>query len=844
MKKWKIQDRRFFRRSLLTLAALICISMVGVYIAGTTAYQNSNQLGMMTADYLRTQEEQFVDSYGYLLEHAAYDVQEMIARGKSAGEIEAWVRQLAQDYQDTLIYSQSGIYGLVQGETIFSSGWNPGADYDVYSRPWYQLALQTPGQVACSWVYPDARDGVEMVSLSVLLPDGVSVLATDVRVGDVEIQWQEGGDTFPGTATVLDGQGNVILHQQITREHVSCPMDNFTQEDYQALMAEMSGERGLARLTLEGEEYQFYYVTDQHGWLCVVSIPTGEITAGATTLFIILMAIIGAFLAVIVYMWVYNYRSAHRAQRTIRSFQRLGQTYYTVVLVDAQRGTCEVMKTIRDLLKGWRQGDSYEAFCRLLRPALSQETWEEFERSFSLENLGRVARGELDRCYLEYLSQPPGEEGRWVSAEAISSGESREEEVILAFRTIHEDKVAELERSRLLRESLEIARTAGQAKSDFLSRMSHDMRTPMNAVIGFAQVARNNLDDPRRVEESLDKITVASQQLLHLINEILDMAKIEQGRMELQLAPLELGTHVEQLAELFRVQAEAQGKALTVDTASLAGLRIATDSHRLDQILNNLLSNAVKYTPAGGSITLTADQSPSDRQDMVLCRFVVADTGIGMSPEFLQRIFLPFEREDNSMTGTVSGVGLGMAIVKNIVQLMGGTIDVESESGRGSRFTVVLPCALCPGEVEAAPQESGEPEADLTGRRFLLAEDNELNMEIATELLGMEGAEVVQVWNGREAVDRFEKEPPGTFDAILMDIQMPVLDGHGAARAIRALDRPDAATIPIVAMTANAFADDVIAAREAGMTGYIAKPIDMKVVRTVLAQALEKNTQA
>lgn len=217
-------------------------------------------------------------------------------------------------------------------------------------------------------------------------------------------------------------------------------------------------------------------------------------------------------------------------------------------------------------------------------------------------------------------------------------------------------------------------------------------------------------------------------------------------------------------------------------------------------------------------------------------RFTVADDGIGMSPEFLERIFLPFEREDTSMTNQVSGVGLGMAITKNMVQLMGGQIDVESVQGKGSTFTVVLPCQMTE---ERKEEEPARTDCDLTGRHFLLAEDNLLNMEIATELLEMEGARVTTAQNGQEAVEVFQREAPGTFDAILMDIQMPVLDGYGASRAIRSLDRADAGQIPIVAMTANAFADDVIAAREAGMNGHVAKPVDMSRVKATLAPLLK-----
>ena len=246
----------------------------------------------------------------------------------------------------------------------------------------------------------------------------------------------------------------------------------------------------------------------------------------------------------------------------------------------------------------------------------------------------------------------------------------------------------------------------------------------------------------------------------------------------------------------------------------------------------------MKYTPVGGSISLRAEELSGSSPTQPIYRFVVSDTGIGMSPEFLKKIFLPFEREDTSMTGQTSGVGLGMAITQNIVQMMGGTIEVESIQGQGSCFTVTIPCAL-PEEDSGQPEKETGENLDLTGRRLLMAEDNLLNREIAMELLGMEGAQVTAAGNGREAVELFAQNPPGTFEAILMDIQMPELDGYGATREIRKMARSDAKTIPILAMTANAFEEDIAAARAAGMNGHIAKPIDMGRIKAALAAVWE-----
>ena len=802
-------SRRFLLQNLLLFVLMGVLAFSGVYISGRNAYRSANELGAMTADYLNLQVDAFMGQYQQILEDATYMVDAMMEQGATAEDVQQWITAFSLQYEETMQYDESGIYGVIRGEGVYSSGWRPGPEYNILERPWYLQAVEAGGVCARSLVYEDARTGTRMVSLSKLLEDGESVLALDIRVGDIEVEWERGSDIYPGTATIVDQTGNVLLHQQIGQEHVSCELDGFTAQDYLALMAQFQGDRGMLRWDGEADSYQHYYITGVDGWTCIVTIPRSVITQDATDIFLLQMALQGIFLLFILYLFIRAYLADRRNRQAVNCFEALGQTYFCVVLVDVDRESCEITKAEeRDGSQG--RGDcEYERFLEQVRSAMvREEDWSGFLEQFSLEQLRRLGSGESVRRFLEYERAFP-QGARWVSAEAFAvPGEERQ--VILAFRLIHDSKTEELAKNRMLRESLDSARMANQAKSDFLSRMSHDMRTPMNAVVGFAKLAQTSLDQPEKAADCLDKVTAASQQLLHLINEVLDTAKIEQGKMELHMAPVDLVRQLEETADLFRLQAKAQHQQFTLLPLSLRHRQVITDGSRLDQILNNLLSNAVKYTPAGGTITLEAEELEEGLPGQAVFRFTVSDTGIGMAPEFLERIFQPFEREDTSMTGTTSGVGLGMAIAQNIVQMLGGQIQVESRQGEGSRFTVTIPCAL-PEETAPVREEGAKAEADLTGRRLLLAEDNLLNQEIALELLGMEGAQVTAVENGREAVETFAASTPGEFEAILMDIQMPELDGYGATREIRRLDRPDAGTVPILAMTANAFEDDIAA---------------------------------
>ncbi len=672
MRRFAKSSRRFLLQNLALFLLMSVFGFAGVYASGRSAYRSANELGAMTSDYLNLQVNAFVAQYQQILEDAAYMVDAMLEQDAQAEEIQTWITAFSQQYDETMQYDESGLYGVVRGEGVYSSGWRPGSQYNIFERPWYLQAVAAGGSCARSMVYTDARTGSRMVSLSKLLSDGESVLALDIRVGDIEVDWQEGSDVFPGTATVVDQAGNVLLHQQIGQVHISCEMDDFDNQDYLALMSGFEGTRGAIRWDGELDSYQNYYIVGQDGWTCIVTIPRSVITEDATNIFYSQLILELAFLLVILYLFVQSYRAERRGRLTLSCFEALGQTYFCIALVNASLNTCEITKfSIPNVALG-QEISTYEQFLHMAEGSMHRKSdWPRFLEQFAPDQL-HPREGALDRRYLEYESRFP-DGPRWISAEAFAvPGEEHRDQVIMAFRLIHDSKTRELAKNQMLLESLDSARRANQAKSDFLSRMSHDMRTPMNAVIGFADLARRSLDQPEKAADCLDKVSAASRQLLHLINEVLDTAKIEQGKMELRIAPVDLVGRLEETASLFQLQARAQRQTFTLEPLDLPHRQVLTDGNRLDQILNNLLSNAVKYTPAGGSISLLAEQLPGSRPDQCICRFTVTDNGIGMAPEFLDKLFLPFEREDTSMTGQTSGVGLGMAITLNIVQMMGG----------------------------------------------------------------------------------------------------------------------------------------------------------------------------
>ena len=465
------------------------------------------------------------------------------------------------------------------------------------------------------------------------------------------------------------------------------------------------------------------------------------------------------------------------------------------------------------------------------------------------QNMDEVRQRFLLDTILEQLKVHPlgydfvyayqGEDNLQYKKINILWGDRNHRTVCIVRADVTEMLAEERKNKRELEDALTLAKQASQAKTDFFSTMSHDIRTPMNAIMGMTELALSHPEDPDYVKECLGKISLSSKHLLNLINDVLDMSKIEHRDMALNRECLSLNELVEQVCTMVRPQALEKHQQFHVKIGTISHEYFYGDGLRINQILINILGNAVKFTPEGGQVDFLVDELPAVNR--VHYQFVIRDTGMGMSPEFLARVFEPFAR--GMRVSRVQGTGLGLSITKGLVERMGGTISAESQESKGSLFQIDL-------EFEAgsaAPPSTNEKEhpvfpekaADiLTGRHFLIAEDNEINAEILQSLLEMHGARSQLETDGEKAVEAFSSNPPGTYDAVLMDIQMPVINGYEATRAIRALPREDAGTIPIIAMTANAFAEDVQTALEAGMTAHVAKPIDLDVLKTTLKNAL------
>ncbi len=452
-------------------------------------------------------------------------------------------------------------------------------------------------------------------------------------------------------------------------------------------------------------------------------------------------------------------------------------------------------------------------------------------------------------CYVNYRTCRNGEI-KYFQMKAVRVGTwEGNYGIVLGFHCVDEEMRSEMEKQKLLEDALLQANKASKAKSVFLSNMSHDIRTPLNAIVGFTTLAVNHIDRKEKVQEYLDKIRTSGNYLVSLIDDVLDMSRIESGKMHLEEKPCKLSEVLQGLNHIFQADAGAKRISLDIKSVNVRHEDIYCDPLRLNQVLVNIVGNALKYTEEGGTVKVHLTEKPGALTGHAAYVFSVKDTGIGMSPEFVSHIFDPFEREENSTISRIQGTGLGMAITKNIVDMMHGNIEVQSKQGEGTEFVVSFTFRLQAGESafvkesDKSIEDSGNTKEDpkeeikLTGR-ILLVEDVELNQEIAVAILGDAGFTVEVAENGKEAVDMVQSSQPGYYQLILMDVQMPVMNGYEATKAIRMLENKELAAIPIVAMSANAFEEDKQEALKYGMNDHIAKPIDVNNLFDTLRRIL------
>ena len=834
MKDRKISISSNTALSLLMLVLVAVLLLFSISLVRIKLLENTQNLGMALAKSYAVEEEMHLDSFRQIMNLAAQYVDEIDGESGNTDQVQDWLSGYFSKLTAMLGESTVDPYAVIDGKIVAANPWEGDAGYQYQTTDWYRGAVEAGGEVVFSGVYTDAITGEPVFTISKALARSGDVLAMDIYIRNQGLHNTAQALPEDSSYYLCDAAGTMLY--SVTQWDA----DEETLQTYVDYLLAGIQDGSLSAYDasfedMEGVERGAYYSVMSNGWTVIMTIPIRDILLGDRNAAANVLAGVGVLLFVVLTaMVIRDLQQNKRIKKAGNTIRILSDSFYAVYRVNFREGTYEAIKMSRDLESQMPRTGGYDFLLATVKQVVESGTYQEFELSFSLESIRQRVSEHIADYGGDYRRRF-GEIYKWVNIRTLYDEKLAPDEVILCFRDVDIEKRQQLQHTIILQEALEAAKKSTKAKSDFFSSMSHDMRTPLNAIIGFSQLAQNSQDDCQKMRDYMQKIEFSGRQLLALINDILELSKMEAGKNALNNKRFNLKQYVEEAAGIFHDQAERQGKAFTVDL-DMHNEVVVGDEFKIGQILNNLLSNSLKYSNPGAEIRLEIRQFDFQRHSKY--QIVVEDTGIGMSEHFLEHLFDPYARETSFTSASTVGTGLGMPIVKSLVQQMSGEISVESTLGKGSKFTVTLPLEAVSGEESA--EERREPEKtaafQLAGRKILLAEDNELNMEIATEILTMNGMEVIQAINGAEAVRIFQASAPYSIDAILMDMQMPEMDGCEAARAIRALDKPDAAAVPIIAVTANAFAEDIDKTTKAGMNGHISKPIDV----ALLYEALEK----
>ena len=753
-----------------------------------------------------------------------------LERAQSDADVCAFLAQAKEEYQftDFFFVSRDGSYITLDGEQ----------GYLDLGRMLSQLILEQQPIVANS-VVPDKPEIMVFAvptakgSYQGFAYEAIAVTYNNKDLVDsLKISAFEGhGSTFavlPDGRVVLDSSSADMrgVHNILAMLKNSA---GFTDEQITALQkAFAAGKSGNLEFSIHGVGYYMVYGSASfQNWTVLGIAPKSIVNSNMNrlqyTTMAVMSGIVGMLAVTVLLLMVQSNRQKLRKkdqQLLAREelFSSLSRNVDDVFLmIDTSTGKVEyISPNVRRIL-----GISPETVQEDFHVLCSAEGDNCTSRLDGLMQMEQGTQQEWDR---EFIHQETGEP-HYIHVTGFINEVQGAKKCIVDLS----DRTGEHQTTLAVEAALEIAEKASQAKTDFLSNMSHDIRTPMNAIVGLTTLMENELDQPEKLAEHLHKLESSGQLLLGIINNILDMSRIESGKTTLIVEPMHLSQQLDQLSTMIRAQASEKAQTFTIST-HLRHENLLADPTRLNQVLMNILSNAVKYTPCGGHIRFEVEELPRN-EHYAKYSFVVQDDGIGMSEAYQKTLFDPFTREERSGTNRVQGTGLGMAITKNIVDLMGGSISVESATGKGTRFEVVLEFPI-DTEADAVPKAQALPEepedvSPLCGMNFLCAEDNAINAEILELLLESKGAHCKIYPNGQELVDAFASVKPGEYDMILMDVQMPVMDGLEAARRIRSSENPLGRVIPILAMTANAFLEDMQKSKEAGMDEHLSKPVDI-----------------
>lgn len=847
--KSKKNNGHFDRSVIFTLVFLFLSLIVFMYIlisSSNKVMDNLNELGTLRLNVFSSHISQRIDTYKMAMEMGAEQMEMLVATGASDEEISAWLREFVTYVERATHIGRLKAYAIGNDEYYgrfagsFSYNLDNISNEHFYNSIWYQDAIKHQSYPVFTSVYKDIFDNKDVITISISLIGGKGVLALDLYVDNIEASWLPRTNIFDDNSYVLlDSNGSHIAGINLPQ------LKNYSHEElYKKIyetIANTKASMGKVRLDIDhNEKFHIFFQKNRYsGYTSVVLIDNKKLFSSSPIwhLRYLIILMILAIASIVIYTEE-NYLNK-KIDDSNSVIGMLGNSYYAIYRLNIFTDEYLILRSSNFITSTMPTEGKYSELYPNILASLDENSIDEFRNSLSLENIKNMAKNsQLD--YSVDLRRMLEGSYKWVNLRFIMDKSVSEEYVLLCFRECEEERKRELAHIGLLEDAVSALKESAESKRILYSSVSHDMRTPLNGIIGIAELIGHHLNEPERIADYLEKIKMSGSQLITLIDNFLEMAKSESKTMEANNETFSINQQIGEIVNIFTLIAQRDNKNFSA-SINIKNDKVQGDLNKLMHILNNILSNAFKYTKENGTINMSVIEKHLS-SDNLWYQFIISDNGIGMSKEFLDQIYTPFAREKRSETKGITGTGLGLSIVQNQVSRMDGEINIESQYEKGTTVTITLPFEKAADNIDEKNENiEAHKQIDLSGTTVLAVEDNVVNMQILVELLSLKKIKVLQAWNGEEAVGMYKQSELYSIDAVLMDIQMPVMDGLDAAKLIRKSNREDAASIPIIALSANIFEEDIAESSAAGMDAHLAKPISLNMLYATLSEFIKKN---
>ena len=845
------KDNNHFDRSVIFTLIFLFLSLIvflySLISSSSKVKQNLEELGNLRLNIFSSHISHRIDTYKIAMEMGARQVELLALTGANDEEISAWLKELVSYVEQATHIGKIKAYAVgndeYDGRFAGSFSYNIDKLSSKYIKEtyWYKTALKFQSYPVFTPVYNDIIDNQSVITISISLLNGKGVLALDLYIDNIEESWLPQKDIFDdNTYILLDNKGSYISGINIP-ELKNCTNNELYKKIYGIIKNDNSSLGSSVLTTGNNEIFNLFFKKNIYsGYTSVVLINNNKLYSSSPIwhLRYLIILMILAIAGVLIYTEEnYLNKKIYDSNSVI---DMLGNSYYAIYRVNIITEEYVILRGTDFICSMIKQEGKYEELYNTLINSLDDISVDEFRTSFSMENIRNMAKNnQLD--YSIDLHRMLEDGYKWVNLRFIMDKTVSEEYVLLCLRECEEERKRELAHIGLLEDAVSALKESAESKRILYSSVSHDMRTPLNGIIGIAELMGHHLNNPEKIADYLEKIKLSGSQLITLIDNFLEMAKSESKTMEANNETFSIESQIGEIINIFTLIAQRDNKNFSA-SINIKNDKVQGDLNKLIHILNNILSNAFKYTKENGSINMSVTEIHLS-SDKLWYKFIVSDSGIGMSKEFLSQIYTPFAREKRSETIGITGTGLGLSIVQNQVHRMDGEINIESQYGIGTTVTITLPFNKADESSNNEESENNIENIDLSGAVVLAVEDNVVNMQILVELLTLKKVKVLQAWNGEEAVDMYKQSESFSIDAILMDIQMPVMDGLDASRLIRQSNRKDALSIPIIALSANIFEEDIAESNAAGMNAHLAKPVNINMLYAVLSEFINKNRE-